>query len=820
MPAVIMAGGKGTRLRPLTCNTPKALIPILGRPVMAYSLDLLARYGFRDVAVTLQHLSDQIRECFGQGDAWGVKLHYFEETVPLGTAGGVKNAASVLKETFVVISGDALTDFDLEAALHFHRQRGALATIILTRVDNPLEYGVVLTKPDGRIERFLEKPNWGEVFSDTVNTGIYLLEPEVLELIPDNHVFDFSRDLFPRILAAKLPFFGFIADGYWSDIGDLLQYRQANLDVLAGRVKVQIPGRQIGDQIWGGETSQISPAARITGPCFIGDNCIIDGGADIGEFTVLGHNNVIEAGASIKRSITREYSYIGSSAELRGATVGCRARIGKRACLFEGTVLADDAVLEPGSVLKAGAQVWPEKTVGQGLVVRRSLVWGDKQGRPLFNHEGVQGTVGTELTPDLLVRLGAAFGSTLSPGVRVAVCTDGHFQSEIARDALTTGLRGTGINVVALGQAPVPVARYSVPALKAAGGIYVQCGEPAGLAVGPPNPGITIQFLDRDGVHIDRHQERRVQNCFTQEDLRWVPGANTGELTGNLPASAGYIAGLRQFLGTVASRPVDRNQLAPVALAGGSSLAGKMLHALLEEQGYRVEVVAAEPGTAEFARTVPDLAAAVGIEVFGAGESLGLVNEAGNRLTREQTLGLLTAALLTRKPGENLVVPANASAIAELVADRLQGNVVRAPISRAAILNAGKAHFHPLFDAFSASLLILDWLVQEKQSLSELVSALPELYYRTRWVNCPWSAKGGVMRQLQEDAEKNRVDCLDGIKVKHNDGWVLVLPDPSGPFVQIYAEANTATGADALLAGYADRIAGLVAAQAALSNRD
>jgi len=219
--AVIMAGGEGTRLRPLTCTRPKPMVPVANRPVMAYALELLSRHGLREAAVTLQYLPRHITDYFGEGEDWGIRLHYFLESSPLGTAGSVKNAAAFLDETFLVVSGDALTDLSVEEAVRFHRERKALATLVLTTVDNPLEYGVVITDSDGRIRRFLEKPGWGEVFSDRVNTGIYVLEPEVLQYIPSDRPFDFSRDLFPLLLREGLPLYGCLLRGFWCDIGSL-----------------------------------------------------------------------------------------------------------------------------------------------------------------------------------------------------------------------------------------------------------------------------------------------------------------------------------------------------------------------------------------------------------------------------------------------------------------------------------------------------------------------------------------------------------------------------------------------------------------------
>src|SRR5712691_8294370 len=226
-----MAGGEGTRLRPLTSNQPKPMVPVAGKPCMEHIVELLRRHGFEDVIVTVAFLPQAIRGYFGNGDA-------------LGTAGSVRLATDKLDEPFLVISGDALCDLDLTRLVEFHREHGAAVTIGLKSVPNPLEFGIVVTDDDGKVERFLEKPSWSQVFSDTINTGIYVLDPEVLKHVPADRPFDFSKELFPLLLEMGRPLYGYVLDGYWQDIGNLDQYRQANYDALDGSVELNVPGIQ------------------------------------------------------------------------------------------------------------------------------------------------------------------------------------------------------------------------------------------------------------------------------------------------------------------------------------------------------------------------------------------------------------------------------------------------------------------------------------------------------------------------------------------------------------------------------------------------
>ncbi|HEV2713596.1 MAG TPA: nucleotidyltransferase family protein [Gaiellaceae bacterium] len=250
MKAVVMAGGEGTRLRPLTSNQPKPMVSIVGKPCMEHIIELARGHGFEDVIVTVAFLPQAIRSYFGDGSSLGINIEYSVEESPLGTAGSVRLASGLLDDTFLVISGDALCDFDLAKLVEFHRERGAAATIALKRVENPLEFGIVVTDSDGRVERFLEKPSWSQVFSDTINTGVYVLEPGVLKHVPTDRAYDFSKELFPLLLEMGRPLYGFITEGYWQDIGNLAQYRQANFDALDGNVNLQIPGVRLRGNVW------------------------------------------------------------------------------------------------------------------------------------------------------------------------------------------------------------------------------------------------------------------------------------------------------------------------------------------------------------------------------------------------------------------------------------------------------------------------------------------------------------------------------------------------------------------------------------------
>src|SRR5438477_245374 len=310
MRAVVMAGGEGTRLRPLTSNQPKPMVPIVGKPCMEHILELLREHGMTDVIVTVAFLPQAIRSYFGEGDTLGMSIGYSVEESPLGTAGSVRLAAKQLDETFLVISGDALCDVDLSALVAFHREHGAAVTIGLKSVDNPLEFGIVVTDDEGRVERFLEKPSWGQVFSDTINTGIYVLEPEVMRHVPTDRPFDFSKELFPYLLEMGRPMYGYAMDGYWQDIGNLDQYRQANFDAVDENVRLNIPGIRLRGNVWLGEGVEIDDLDQVEGPAYIGNYCRIAEAASVGAHSVLSNGVTLRERSRVERSVVDASTHI------------------------------------------------------------------------------------------------------------------------------------------------------------------------------------------------------------------------------------------------------------------------------------------------------------------------------------------------------------------------------------------------------------------------------------------------------------------------------------------------------------------------------
>lgn len=340
MKAMILAAGVGSRMHPLTRTLPKPLVPIVNMPVMEHIVRLLKRHGFTDIMVNVHYLGDQIMACFGDGSAYGVNISYSIEDRLWGDAGSVKRCEEFFgNETFLVIGGDDLADIDLTRLVESHKQKNALASIALSLVDDPSEYGIVLINEEGRITRFLEKPKGEVIFSNTANTGVYVFAPEALELIPRGVFYLFGKNFFPQVLAQGRPIYGYLTASYWMDVGNLAMYQQAHIDAMAGRARLDFPVPEVRKYVWIGQNVEIAPSARIGYPVVIGDNVRIEDGAQVLENTVIASNCSVEAGAVIRESILWEGAHVMADTRLEHCVVGKGCHVKSNAAIFDGVIV-------------------------------------------------------------------------------------------------------------------------------------------------------------------------------------------------------------------------------------------------------------------------------------------------------------------------------------------------------------------------------------------------------------------------------------------------------------------------------------------------
>ncbi len=825
MKAVILAGGEGTRLRPLTSNTPKPMMPIANKPMMEHIVGLLAKHGFDDIVVTVAFLANQIRDYFGDGSDFGVRMRYATEESPLGTAGSVRNASAELDDTFLVISGDVLTDIDLSAFVDGHRKANAAASIALKRVENPLEFGIVITDADGTIERFLEKPTWGQVFSDTINTGIYVLEPSVFDFIPEGEVVDFSGDVFPAMLERGDLLHGHVAEGYWEDVGTLEAYIRSHADVLDGRVRVDIGGFRMGTDQWIGSDVEISPDAIIEGPVVIGDSCRIEAGARVREYTVLGTDVVVKSDAFLERAVCHDHVYVGYGANLRGCVIGRNTNLRTRARAEEGVVVGDECFVGDDAVINPGVKIYPFKTVEAGAIVTSSIVWESRGARNLFGRRGVRGLANVDVTPELAVRLAMAYGTALPKGATVTASRDTSRIGRALKRAVIGGLNLAGVNVEDIELATVPLTRFQVSQGPAQGGVTVRL-VPGDL------DSVEIRFFDRDGRDIDASMQRKVERLLYREDYRRAFAGDIGDISFPPRALEQYTAALERVVDSGRMRARHFKIVVDYSFGAVSVI----MPNLLTKLGGEVLAINPFPNTTSANAAVENPEVPVGrlaelVRVAGAdlgyiidpdGETATLLDGTGRALTHDEQLLALVCLVCETQPGATIAVPVNVTAAVDELARPAGVTVLRTkvwgtdlmeqasqPGVRLATNGEGGCiwpDFLPAFDAGVTLVKLLDLLTTVGRPLADVVRALPASRVAHQVVPTPWERKGAVMREVVEQAAGREVELLDGVKVFGDDGWVLVLPDPEEAYTHIWAEGANADESRRVADEQVDRI--------------
>ena len=363
MQAVILVGGQGTRLRPLTLTVPKPMLPLMNRPFLEFQIGLCRRHGIEEIIMSTAYKPEVFKEHFGDGGRLGVKLTYVTEEEPLDTCGAVKNVERYIDGTFLVFNGDVLTDLDLTNLIAFHRAKKGKASLYLTRVEDPTAYGLVPLDRKGRITEFLEKPSWDQVVTDLINAGTYVLEPELLDRVPPDEPYSFERQLFPGMLEDDIPMYGFPNEAYWMDIGTPAKYLQAHYDILHRMMPFDFEGDEIRPSVWAGEGTVISPEAAVFGPTLIGAGCRVAPHATISSNCVLGPDCVLDEGAHLEGAVLHEGSTVGSESVLRRCVVSSGVKIGERVHISDQAVLGGGVQVGDENDLKYGIKVWPDAKI-------------------------------------------------------------------------------------------------------------------------------------------------------------------------------------------------------------------------------------------------------------------------------------------------------------------------------------------------------------------------------------------------------------------------------------------------------------------------
>jgi mannose-1-phosphate guanylyltransferase/phosphomannomutase len=809
------------------------MVPIAGKPCIEHIIELLRQHGIEDIVVTMAYLPQAIRSYLGDGSELGVRLEYSVEDTPLGTAGSVKKAEDFLDETFLVISGDALTDIDLGALIAFHREREAVATLAVKSVENPLEFGVVIADEEGRVERFLEKPGWGQVFSDTINTGIYVLEPDCLRQVPDSEPYDFSKQLFPRLLKAGRRIFAYRVpdDEYWQDIGNLDQFREANRDALDGRVRLNIPGVRLKENIWLGEGVAIGDIDQIVGPAAIGRFCTIEPGARIGPYSSLGPNVVVKDGAEINRSVIEQGSYVGGGARITGSIVGRLCDVHANAVLGEGVAIGDESSIGADVVITPGVRIYPYKTVEPGATIRQNLIWESRGVSRLVGEQGAIGVVNVDITPEVAMRLAMAYGTVLRRGDRIVASRDAHPASRMLCRAMMSGVQAAGVTVEDLRNATTALTRHEIRSSRLAGGFHVR------MADYDPEM-VEIVFFDPPGVLASQATRSGVERLYGRQEFRRVTHEGVGTIVEVPRAVETYVHDLVSLVDT--DSIVTRGFRLVVDYA--NSPAATLANAVFSTLGVEVIGVNAggdrplrrrlEDSAESIGRLVSAAGADAGVLLDAAAEGVHLVDDRARIVSEDRFLLLLLRLLLHDGRSGVAALPVTVSQAAERLVEGSGIAIRRTPAAPAAVMAAATADdviiaglpagsvafpsFLPAPDALATTVFLLQLLARVARPLSALVDDLPETTLVTADVPCPWRVKGTVMRLLIEQVKDLETSSLDGLRIQHPEGWVQVLPDADLPVVHLLAEGADREASEALLDRYREQVETIVREHAEL----
>ncbi len=529
MKAVILAGGEGVRLRPLTCNLPKPLVPICGKPVLFYILDLLERNGCDEAVIALRYKASAIEKLIEEGRYKRMTVSFSREESPLGTAGCVKKAADnfgrAFKDDFIVISGDAVCDFGLEKAFLYHKSRNSAATIITKQVDDPREYGLILGD-NGSVSGFTEKPSFMNCRSDMANTGIYILSPSVLSLIPPEKKWDFAGNVFPEMLNKKLPLCYYEENGYWCDIGDLSAYKRCNRDMLQGKIKLDMP-----------ESAEINAVAAKGSRVYCGRNSVLSPDALIAGDTVIGDNVYIGKNTKLRSCVIMNGAYIGNDVTLNDCIICGNSKIGNGCAVYENAVAGENSRLGEGTVVSGGVRIWQDKSIPPDSFVNEDIKYGGSIGIRITDN-GISGETNMEITPEGAGKIGCVLPG-LTEGC-IAVGCNGEPAAMALKNALLSGISSSGGTCFDCENITLPVLAYTARLLNCNLLVFINSSDKTDIII--KNKGL---------LPLTRAQERLLEGGLKRGEYLsagWESFSRINRFTGSLPLYAAFLDAITDFV--------------------------------------------------------------------------------------------------------------------------------------------------------------------------------------------------------------------------------------------------------------------------------
>ncbi len=745
MKACIMAGGKGTRLAPLTSDMPKPLAPLLGKPIVYYILDLLKKHGINEAVMSLGYQGQRLKSEMMANQYNDIDIDFAFEDTPLGTAGGVKNAMRDYKGDFIVISGDAMCDFDLSKAIEFHQLNDSMATIIAKRVNDPREYGLICSNQIGRVEGFVEKPSYKSCSTDLASTGIYILSSKVLELVNENEQVDFAKDIFPKMMENGQPIYAYEEKGYWCDIGDINSYTQCQHDIINGKVNCLIDAECLNGVYH--KSKLHLENTKIKSPAFIGKGTTIGKDSVIYPNSIIGDNVTIGDNCTINGAIILDSVYVGDRATIVEAVCCNGARLENDTSIYEGSVIGSGAVVQSGAIIENGVKVWANKTVTEGTILKEDLQFGHARNITI-DDDGIIGQTNVTITPALCTKIGSGVASLKSGGV-IGIAYNSHQSGVALYYAVISGIVAAGANVWTFGECIESQFNFCLSKSLADYGIYIDGGIIA-----------TIKIVEKGSMPTSRPIERKLEGAINRGEYKRVSANEIGSVVNMQSLRELYAIELLKLC----DAPLD-------GLKVNVKSSNKSIKKLMEETLIKLGCEINEGLT-------------ISISANGDGVCLSLDKQ--NYLLRERALVL--SCLIEFLKGENVAVPQTAPKIIDDLAQIHGKTAFRyydCPCDDKDKIARQKAIAKPyLRDGLMMTIKLLSFMKFKKINYLELLKLIPEFNVSSRLVSVGISPSV-IMKRLQCDKKAQ----IEGAVVTKDGHTALIRPIKSGKGIMIFSES-------------------------------
>ena len=826
MKAVVMAGGFGTRIQPLTNSLPKPMLPVINRPMMEHIiLKLRDELNIKEFVILLYFKPEIIKDYFKDGSDFGIKINYVLPDDDYGTAGAVKCAEEYLKDdNFIIVSGDLVTDFDFTKIVNFHENKRSEFTITLTSVEDPLQFGVVITDKRDKIEKFLEKPGWGEVFSDTINTGIYVIEPEILSYIPHDKNFDFAKDLFPLLMARGIDLWGYTTVGYWRDVGNPQSYREVHQDILKGKVDLKIDGyrKDFKNGVLYSKSDIDLDEEQVKGVVILGKNVKL-AKEIILEDTVIGDEVVIGEESEIQSSVLWHNVQIGREDKIKNAVICDSNNLGDRVVVKEGVIVAEDCDIGDNVSFERDVTVWPDKIISDNSIVSNNVIWGSKYKSSIFEEGSVKGRTNTELSCEMATKLAEALGTILPVGSTVYVSRDYHKSSRMLKRAFLGGLLSTGINVIDITFMPSSAMRFNL-----ANNNDIVAGVHFRQSMYSKTD-TEVLFFTEEGLRIDTNMAKNIERIFFRENFRRVDPDEIGGIEEAKFLEKRYKEEIVKHL----DKDIMKNQDFKIAvdLAYGSvsniytellsdlNIENIVLNAYSDDQKLSILPTIINHSKKNLSSIVKNLNLNAGFIIYPNGQKMEIVSDSGEVLEPHKALMVMLYMInASIKQKRKVFLPAWAPDFMDekfenleiergkyrnFKAEKLKQYLLVASIDG----NFAFTEFALNRDTIYASLKMMEMMIKYGFKISDIIKDMEKFFYKQDKVSCPNSLKGRMMRKFLEDSQGKRSSHLDGVKIWVDDReWILMIPDQDSEHLNLFVQAENEKKGDIILNSYKEKI--------------